>query len=224
VSLFAISDIHLSFGVENKDMCIFEGWYEHHAKLRKNWNRVVKAGDTVIIAGDISWGKTLEQTRADLDFIDRQLTGRKLLLKGNHDYWWNTLAKMRLFIFDQNMNNIDFLHNNSFKADEYAICGACGHDDDEGLMLRAAGRLETSILAGRENGGEPLVFMHYPPVTALYENRYVLEILRKYAIKRVFSGHIHQSGFSSAFIGEKYGIRFDTISADYLNFTPKIIL
>ncbi|MCL2071000.1 MAG: metallophosphoesterase [Oscillospiraceae bacterium] len=233
-NLFAISDIHLSFGIQNKCMSIFKGWDKHWDRLRSNWNNAVCERDMVVIGGDISWGKTLEQAFPDLKFIANELNGRKIMLKGNHDYWWTTLFKMQTFLTENNINGIEFLHNNAYKINDLTICGTRGwiNSADYGelenkpaqkILLREVGRLETSILAGIELGGEIVVFLHYPPIYAHEENECILEILRKYAIKRVFSGHIHSSGMGKAFIGEKYGTYFDMITADSLGFAPRII-
>jgi hypothetical protein len=223
VKLFAIADLHLSFGVKNKDMCIFKGWREHWKKLQENWNRVVGEDDTVVIAGDISWAKTLEETIPDFEFIDKSLNGNKIIIKGNHDYWWETITKMELFVKSNNMSKIRFLRNNSYKVGEFSICGARGFLEDDKMMIREAGRVEASILSA-EKDSEIIVFLHYPPIYGYEENRYILEILQKYSIKRVFSGHIHQGTFHNAFIGSKYGIEFDMITADYLKFCPRKIL
>jgi hypothetical protein len=212
-------------------MSIFKGWYEHWKILRDNWNSAVGQGDTVVIAGDVSWAKSLDEALPDFEFISRELNGSKIILKGNHDYWWNTRTKLESFMFSHDMNNIAFLHNNAYRIGNVTVCGTrgwintrLGEESDLKVVQREAGRLEASILAGLELGGEPAVFLHYPPIYAGNENECILEVLCKYAIKRVFSGHIHQSGMGCALIGERYGINFDMITADYLKFTPCEIL
>jgi hypothetical protein len=216
-------------------MSIFKGWENHAERLRTGWNSVVGEQDTVVVAGDITWAKNLEQSRADLEFIDRELSGRKVIIRGNHDYWWGTLASMQRYFAD--LSSISFLHNTACRVGAAAVCGTRGwlaateevkgFDESEcaKIALRESGRLEKSILAGLEllgnDGGEPIVFLHYPPIHAFSENEHILGVLRKYAIKRVFSGHIHMSGMSSAFIGEKYGTHFDIIAADSLKFVPR---
>ncbi|MCL1866241.1 MAG: metallophosphoesterase [Oscillospiraceae bacterium] len=241
MSLFAISDIHLSFGVENKNMGIFKGWHEHSARLRQNWNSTVGAEDTVVIGGDVSWGKSLDEALADLRFVG-SLNGSKIILKGNHDYWWRTVTKMKSFLNANDVVGIEFLHNNAFRIGGVVLCGTrswnadnfenCGisrfsDESDTKILDKECGRLESSVLAGLELGepSEIAVFLHYPPVWNGGGNERILEILRKYSIKRVFSGHIHLSGNYDEFlkqvlIGEKYGIRFDMINADYLGFMP----
>ncbi|MCL1904111.1 MAG: metallophosphoesterase [Oscillospiraceae bacterium] len=236
MSVFAISDVHLSFGTKNKDMSIFKGWSNHSERLRANWNRTVSENDTVVIGGDISWGKTLFEALPDFLFIDKELNGKKLILKGNHDYWWTTLVKMRKWLSDNGALNIDFLYNNAYRIDNLTICGTRGYINSENdkenvtsergqkMLLREAARLEASIKAGLELGGEPIVFLHYPPIYSIEENENILKLLNKYVIKRVFSGHIHLSGIDKAFIGKRNETYFDTITADFLDFTPKKIL
>jgi hypothetical protein len=221
MSLFAIADIHLSFGVKNKDMSIFKGWGEHEERLRENWNRLVRYDDTVVIAGDVSWGMNMRESLPDFEFISAGLNGFKIIVKGNHDYWWGTVSAMRAFLRANEIDNIDFLHNNSFIAENISICGTRSCFEDDKLLRREAGRLETSVKSAKS--GEIAVFLHYPPIYAYEENEYILDVLKRYSIKRVFSGHIHSSGINQAFIGEKYGIYFDMISADSMGFTPKRI-
>jgi predicted phosphohydrolase len=229
--LYAIADIHLSLGVENKNMSIFKGWENHGERLFSNWNNSIGGNDVAVIAGDVSWGKTLEESLPDFEFISK-LNGTKIILKGNHDYWWNTDSKMRGFLSQNKINDINFLNNNAYRVGDVAVCGTRGWIGegmnsmpcDEKILLREARRLEASVKAGLELGGEIVVFLHCPPIHAREENSLVIEVLKKYSIKRVFSGHIHSSGMNKAFIGEKYGVYFDIITSDYLNFSPKKIL
>jgi predicted phosphohydrolase len=208
-------------------MSIFEGWENHTERLRLNWNRLVKADDTVVIGGDISWGRTLEQAMPDLEWIDKELNGSKIMVKGNHDYWWDTPTKMRRVFGENEINSIDFLFNNAKQIEEFTLCGTRGRGNTPELReayYREPKRLENSLSAGVELGSELLVFLHYPPIYSYEEDECIVEILKKYPVKRVFSGHIHKNGMDSSFIGERYGIFFDMISADSLDFTPKIIL
>lgn len=228
--MYAISDIHLSFGTENKNMNIFRGWNEYESRLKANWNGTVADGDTVVIGGDISWGMSLERALPDFRFIANELNGNKIILKGNHDYWWMSLTKMRGFLRANGISNIDFLHNNAYKVGNTVVCGTRGwiaeniwNEPDEKILQREAGRLETSIKAGIALGGEIAVFLHYPPVYADTVNHEIMEIIGKYSIKRVFSGHIHLSGMGKAFTGYKNGTYFDMITADSLGFSPKKI-
>ncbi|MCL2634746.1 MAG: metallophosphoesterase [Oscillospiraceae bacterium] len=234
--LFAIADIHLSLGTD-KPMNIFKGWENHTERLEVGWNSVVSKSDTVVIAGDISWAMSFIQAKADFDFINNRLNGSKIIIKGNHDYWWNTSAKMDSFLMENSFDSIRILHNNAFLVSETAVCGSRGWINDNSqftmhnaqlshdvkILQREAGRLEASITDGIENGGKPIVFMHYPPIYAADENPYIIEVLKKYKIKRCYYGHIHSSGRSMAFTGERYGIKFALIAADSVNFTPVLI-
>ncbi|MCL1832155.1 MAG: metallophosphoesterase [Oscillospiraceae bacterium] len=230
MALFAIADTHLSFGTPDKRMSVFKGWDNHAERLHAGWNGAVGVDDTVVIAGDVSWAQTLTEATADLRFID-SLNGSKIILRGNHDYWWTTLTKMRRLRDEQGLHSIEFLHNNAYKVGNAAVCGTRGwlnESDapiDTKMTLREAARLERSIQAGLAQGvGEVVVFLHYPPVYAYEENAAILEVLRKYAVRRVFAGHIHLSGMPSAFKGERYGICFDMITADSLKFVPQKVL
>lgn len=208
-------------------MCVFSGWENHALRLKENWNNLVKEDDTVVIAGDVSWGMSLQEALPDLQFIENELSGSKILIKGNHDYWWSTTSKIQQFFFDNSISSIQLLHNNSYKVEGVSICGTRGYDfENEKIMKREAGRLEKSILSAKfaESDSEIIVLTHYPPIYSNQENRYIIEVLEKYSIKRVFSGHIHSSGMEYAFVGEKYGIDFDMITSDSIGFTPQKIL
>jgi predicted phosphohydrolase len=233
VSLFAIADLHLSFG-GNMPMNIFKGWENHVRRLRENWNGIVGESDTVVIAGDISWGKSLETVLPDLEFISRELRGRKIILKGNHDYWWASLSKMNRFLAENNLNNISFLHNNAFIVENTVVCGTRGWFNEandkhcEKLQKREETRLELSAKqaleisgGGIESGGlEVCAFLHYPPVYGGFENHNIIDVLRRYGIKRCFYGHLHGTAHKNAVTGTHYGIEFSLISADFVSFTP----
>jgi hypothetical protein len=198
-------------------MSIFPGWKNHTERLRFNWNQAVGENDTAVIAGDISWGMSLGESLADFLWIDRELNGSKIIMKGNHDYWWNTVTKIQAFFAEHSIGSIRLLFNNSYEVEGVSVCGTRGYiGEDEKLLRREAGRLEMSICSAVS--GKPIVFTHYPPEEAL------TEVLQRYEIDRVYSGHIHSSDVSRALIGEKHGIMFDIISADYLGFAPKKIL
>lgn len=144
MSLFAIADTHLSFGT-NKPMDVFSGWQNYEERLQKNWNAVVGENDTVVIAGDISWGMKLEDTLEDFRFIDR-LNGGKIVMKGNHDYWWSTKSKTDRFLSENGINSIDILFNNAYKVGDFAVCGTrgwffdCSKDEDQKVLrARSAG-------------------------------------------------------------------------------------
>ena len=165
MALFAIADTHLSFGT-NKPMDTFEGWNNYTEKLEKNWNKLVSDKDTVVIAGDISWAMNFDELIADFQFIDN-LNGNKIIIKGNHDYWWNTMSKMNAFIEENNFNSIKILHNNSVTYNNISICGSRGwlfeseEDHDEKILNREVFRLKASLDSAECE--EKIVFLHYPP-------------------------------------------------------------
>ena len=168
MSLFAIADLHLSFGT-NKPMDIFRGWDNYLDRLESNWRQLINDDDTIVIAGDISWAMNLEQAKPDFSFIN-SLPGQKLIIKGNHDYWWTTRRKMEEFFHDNGFDSIRIVHNSAEAVDEFAVCGTRGwffdaeEDADKKIVLREVGRLDTSINEALKTGKEPVVFLHYPPV------------------------------------------------------------
>lgn len=225
MSVYTIGDLHLSFGVK-KPMDIFQGWDNYVERLTENWNRVVSDGDTVVVPGDISWAMDLSETAKDFEYIDRVLNGEKILLKGNHDYWWTTAAKMNRFLEENSFSRIRILNNNAFLADGISIVGTRGWINDDGepcdlkVLNREAGRLRASAAEGKKLGGELTVFLHYPPIFNGERNEYVLSVIREYGIRRCFYGHIHGAAHRLAFQGEADGTEFRMVSADYLGFMP----
>lgn len=221
MSIYGISDLHLSFGTD-KPMDIFRGWNNHTERLFANWNRLVNADDTVVLPGDLSWGLKLEETKKDFEFL-KTLKGKKILIKGNHDLWWSTAKKIHTFFENENITDCEILFNNSIIADGYAIAGTRGwfydNSGSQKVLLREAGRLETSIKSALSSGLPVLVFLHYPPVYGDYACREILDVLKKYNIKDVYHGHIHGAGFNNA-VKEFEGINFRLISCDCTEFTP----
>lgn len=225
MALFAIADTHLSLGT-NKSMTVFSGWDDYVSRLEENWRNIVKPEDTVVIAGDISWGMNLKQAKEDFAFL-HSLPGRKLILKGNHDYWWTTRRQMDLFFADNGFDTLRIVHNDTVEVDgRYAVCGSRGwffdaeEDADKLVLLREAGRLRTSIRAAKETGLEPVVFLHYPPVYADQICPEIMDVLKEEGIDRCYYGHVHSKGIRLAVQGDVEGIRFNLISADALHFCP----
>jgi predicted phosphohydrolase len=225
MALYAIGDTHLSLAVE-KPMDVFGGaWDGYVEKLRVGLS-VLRAADVCVLCGDTSWGMRLSEALDDFRFLDA-FPGKKLLLKGNHDYWWDTAKKMKRFLSANDLGNFDILHNNCFFYNETAICGTRGwfFEEDTGsdkkIFLRELGRLETSLKAAGER--EKLVFLHYPPIYKDYICREITDIFERYAVKRCYYGHIHGSGHRSAVEGIVDGVDYTMISADWLNFKPKLI-
>ena len=224
-----MGDLHLSLS-SDKSMDIFGGWENYVERIKDNWNREVSPEDTVVVPGDISWAMSLKEAEADFRFI-HELPGRKIILKGNHDYWWTTAAKMNNFLAENGFDSIFILHNNHYAYENYGICGTRGwiNDDtepaDAKVLAREANRLEASISSAESAGLEPLVFLHYPP---LYGNEYnpdLLEVMYRHNIKRCWYGHIHgRKGHQNAVNGERDGIVFQLVSADYVQFCPVKIM
>lgn len=228
MSLYVIADVHLSFGTD-KPMDVFRGWENYTVNLERSWRQLVHDDDTVVIAGDISWAMKLEDTKADFTFLNR-LPGKKILLKGNHDYWWSTKSKMDAFLVNNGFDTLSILHNCAFEVGEFAVCGSRGwfydaeQDADKRILLREAGRLRISIEEAIKTGKEPLVFLHYPPIYNNTECPEILNVLREYPIKRCFYGHIHGGNASRfAFNGERYNIKFRLVACDYVRFAPLLV-
>ena len=226
MALYAIGDLHLGLSVD-KPMDVFgSGWDSHVERLQAAFAKL-HDDDVTVLCGDTSWGIDFAQSLADFQFIDA-LPGKKLLLKGNHDYWWNTAAKMRRFFAENGLTTLDILHNNCHFYGDYALCGTRGwfyEEDqkahDEKVLNREVGRLEASLKLAE---GRPiLAFLHYPP---LYEGYRCPEILRKleeYGVERCFYGHLHGVTHRRAIQGVFGGVDYHLVSADYLRFEPKKI-
>ena len=230
MSLYTISDLHLSFGV-NKPMDIFQGWENYENKLKENWESVVNHDDTVVIPGDISWGMTLKDCIPDFKFIN-ELPGEKIISKGNHDYWFSTKTNAERFFSEHGFNTVKILHNNAYIYDNYTICGTRGWvncntaDDnpshDAKIARREAQRLELSLIAGQKLslGAEPIVFLHYPPVFEKNKSEEIVNILKKYQVREVFYGHLHNAENTNIVEGELESIKYRCISCDYVDFFP----
>lgn len=225
MSLFAIADLHLSLGVD-KPMDVFPGWAGYVEKLEKNWRENVRPEDTVVVAGDISWGLDISEAKEDFAFLDR-LPGTKILLKGNHDLWFSTKTKVEKFFTENGFSTLKILFNNAYEYGDRAICGTRGWMNDpieKKVLLRECGRLRMSLEEGKKFGKEPLVFLHYPPVFGGGECYEILDVLLEYGIKQVYYGHIH--GYSSGYAinGIRNGIDFRLISCDFVQFNPVKIM
>lgn len=228
MALFAIGDLHLSLN-DDKPMDIFHGWEDYVSRLEANWRSVVSDTDTVVIAGDISWAMSLEDAKADFTFL-HGLPGRKLLFKGNHDYWWTTRRKMDNFLAEQGFDDIRIVHNDACAVDDrWAVCGTRGwfydaeQDADRLILAREVGRLRASVNAAKETGLTPICFLHYPPVFGDAQCREILDTLHELDITRLYYGHIHSSGIRRAFNGEYEGITMQLISGDAVGFMPQLI-
>lgn len=228
MSLFVIADLHLSFGA-NKPMNIFRGWDNYEERLEKNWRSLVTDEDIVVIPGDISWAMKLNECYEDFKFI-HNLPGKKLLLKGNHDYWWDTRRKIENYLRENGFDSIEIVFNSAKAVGEYAVCGTRGWfydaeaDSDKKVLNREVGRLRTSITEALKTGLEPVVFLHYPPVYGDQRCDDILNVLKEYNIKKCYYGHLHGSNVAKkAVTGEFEGINFKLISSDYVKFVPILV-
>ncbi len=228
MSLFALGDLHLSLG-EDKPMDVFAGWNDYVQRLEENWKRLVTDEDTVVLAGDISWGMKLEETLTDFRFID-SLPGKKLLLKENHDYWWSTKRKMDAYLQENGLASIQILFNNAYRVGEYAVCGTRGWflendtPEDVKVLNREVGRLKLSLEEALKLQGEPVVFLHYPPYYRGVECPEIMDVLLEYGIKKCYYGHIHgKKNFRLAFEGVYKGVDFRLISCDKVGFMPVLV-
>ncbi len=227
MALYTIGDLHLSFG-SDKPMDIFGGkWADHPKRLAENFAEL-KAEDVTVLCGDLSWGMSLEESAADFRFIG-ELPGRKVILKGNHDYWWTTASKMNRFFAENGIETVELLHNNCVLYGELAICGTrgwfyeeeTGGEHDKKIMNRELMRLEASLKAAGER--EKLCFLHYPPRYGNYVCREIVELLRTYGVTECYYGHLHGPGQKGAVQGWVEGVHYQMVSADYLGFAPRKI-
>ena len=212
MSIYVIGDLHLSFSVD-KPMDIFgDLWENHTEKLKNNWIEKVKESDTVILPGDFSWATYIEETKEDFEFLN-SLPGKKILSKGNHDYWWTTVTSMKKFLKDNNFENIDFLYNNSFLIENKIICGTRGwintfHSaENYKILKRENERLKLSLEKGINEFGENkdiIVFMHYPPFykEPVPEEIDFIKTMKKYNVKKCYYGHLHTESHKDAIEGK----------------------
>lgn len=235
MSIYAIADLHLSLapGVE-KPMDIYgPRWFNHVERLKENWCNLIKEQDTVIIAGDISWGLKLEEAKYDLDWVD-SLPGHKVLFKGNHDLWWAGINKL-----NRMYDSITFVQNDFYLAEDVLMCGSRGwltpdNEDfsqaDEKIYKRELSRLESSLSKAKsfneqnEQDLEILGILHYPPISKVNAFSGFQQLFEDYGVKRVLYGHIHgEDGFKNTIKGVNYGVEYQLISLDYLNCMPVLI-
>ncbi len=235
MALYAISDLHLSFADTRKRMDVFGGrWIDYENKIRDNWCETVSDTDTVVLAGDFSWAMTLEGARPDFEFVN-SLPGKKIMLEGNHDFWWTSLKKMNDFCKD-NSFDFTFLRCDSFRHDNAVICGSRGwytaerdipetNADSTAVVAREVIRLDMSLAHAEKEHAEceKIAFLHFPAVYGTYICQPIMDVLKKYDIRRCYFGHIH--GVYDKQLSFKYDdIDFELIAADALNFKPcKII-
>ena len=228
MALYTIGDLHLSLA-KNKPMDVFGSeWTNHTEKLRESF-AALQAEDLTVLCGDLSWGMGLEETLPDFLFVD-SFPGKKILLKGNHDFWWTTASKTKRFFAQHGVETIDILNNNCFTYGDYALCGTRGWfyeeerggEHDKKIMRREIMRLETSLKAAGER--EKLVFLHYPPLYQNYRCEEILALLKEHNVRLCCYGHIHGKGCRGAFTGWHDGTEYKLVSADAVNFSPVKLL
>ncbi len=229
MALYTISDLHLGFNVE-KPMDIFgDKWKNHCQKIKENWLEKIKDDDMVLIAGDISWSLKEEDSKYDLDWID-ELPGKKIISKGNHDYWWNSISKLNALY-----ENTKFLQNNFYVYEDYAICGTrgwiCPGSDkftakDEKIYKREIIRLKLSLDAAKKQGFEKIIVMlHYPPTNEKFQKSDIVNIIEEYGVEKVIYGHLHGPVLQGKLLNGVWdGVEYMLTSADYIDFDPKRIL
>ncbi len=229
MSVYAIADLHLSFGVD-KSMDIFAGWSDYVKKIEENWRKTVKRNDTVVIAGDISWAMKLEEAKKDLGFVNN-LPGNKIIIKGNHDYWWTTKSKIENFLKENSLSTISVLFNCAYRVESIFICGTRGwtcnpeSEEDKKILAREAGRLKCSLDFAKKYNLEPVVFLHFPPVYGGCESKEIINLLIERKVKKCYYGHIHGGASPKNIIeGDYKGVYFKMISCDYIDFYPILVV
>ncbi|MBQ3226185.1 MAG: metallophosphoesterase [Clostridia bacterium] len=230
MAIYSISDLHLSLGVD-KPMEVFgANWTDYVRRLRDNWEALVAPEDIVLLPGDISWATYLAHAVPDFSFIEA-LPGIKVITKGNHDYWWETLSKMNAFLEKNEFSTIRFLHNTLFETEEAVICGTKGYPDTGGavpedeteakLYLREAGRLEAALLEAKKRGNKKIIVMlHYPPG----KDSVFAQMMRKYEVDICVYGHLHDKAHAGALQGMIGSVEYKLVSCDYLKFKPYRLL
>ena len=224
MSVYVIADLHLSHGAD-KPMDVFGAkWENHTEKLRENWLKTVSQEDTVVIVGDISWGLRFENAVDDLAFI-HSLPGKKIISKGNHDFWWQSAKKLREYKEASGADSIEFLYNNAFYAEGIIICGTRGWTDeasasekDKKIISREAGRLSLSMAQAKAlkeeyPEGEIISFVHFPPTQSL------TDIMRENGVRKCYYGHLH-GAHRDTLPQHINGIEVHLVSADFINFCP----
>ena len=227
MALYAIGDLHLSLTAD-KPMEVFGPAWENYTERIGDALSRLTAGDVLVLAGDTSWGIDLNEAEADFRFLD-QFPCKKYLVKGNHDYWWTTAAKMERFFAENGFSTLEILHNNCRLYGGVALCGTRGwfyEEDREGhgakIFNRELIRLEASLKAAGER--EKYCFLHYPPLYQGYRCQEIIDLLERYQVSRCFYGHLHGGSHRLAISGRQGGVEYDLVSADYLGFQPKKIL
>lgn len=221
---FALGDLHLSHSVE-KPMDVFgDLWKNHAERVHDNWLKIVSADDYVLVPGDISWAMTLDEATADLEWLSR-LPGRQVMIRGNHDYWWSGIGRVRNHLFENQIA----IQNDAFEAGGYAVCGSRGWllpshpkftEHDEAIYRRELERLRLSLEAAQQMNLPIVAMVHYPPCSQNDMDTAVTHLLESYSVHMCVYGHLHGLAHRFAFEGEKNGVEYRLVSADYVGFSP----
>ncbi len=231
MALYTLADLHLSCSVD-KPMDIFGGrWQDYMDKIRERWTALVEPEDVVVLVGDLSWAISIDSAKEDFIYLN-QLPGHKILLKGNHDLWWNTMTKMNRFIEANGFANIQFLNNNCYVYEDIGLCGTRGwffeeffqEQHDEKIFRRELIRLESSLKAADALGvREKYCFLHYPPLHQNFRCDEILSLMKAYGVTRCIYGHLHGPSCRTATEGLHEGIEFTLVSGDHVDFTPVLL-
>ena len=231
MDIYAISDLHLSLGTD-KPMDIF-GWGDHVERIKENWCKNIKKEDYILIPGDISWGINLEEADPDFAFIE-SLPGKKIISKGNHDYWWSTRKKFDRYCQEKGYKTISILQNNSFTAKNYSICGSRGwkpldddsfNEEDKKIYSRELERLKLSLKEGQKAGNDLITMLHYPPFNNSGLPNEFFSLMKDYDVDICIYGHLHgEEGHKNVKEGLIDNIMVHCVSSDYTGFKLKRIL
>ena len=225
MAIYAISDLHLGLSA-HKPMDIFGPRWENYLEiLKNNWENTIGEDDLVLLPGDTSWATYIDRAEADFDFLN-SLPGTKLVSKGNHDYWWETLNKLNTWAEKQNYSTIRFMHNSVYTYKDVVICAAKGYPDngkteeDKKLYNREVSRLKLSLDMAKATGAKTIyVMLHYPP--SLHSD--FAGLLEEYNVSKCFYGHLHGQHHAMAVTGNHGGVDYQLVSADYLHFQPVFV-
>lgn len=230
MSIYAIADLHLSFSPEvEKPMDLFgNAWRNHAERLKQNWLELIKTEDTVIIPGDISWGLRISEAIPDLDWIDA-LPGKKVIFKGNHDLWWQSISKL-----NDMYESIHFVQNTAYEVEGYYICGSRGwigpgHDDfkpsDEKIYNRELMRIKMSLDDAKRQGAEKIIgVLHYPPSAGNTAGSSITDMFTEAGAEQVIYGHLHGPDSHRCGLKGRYnGVEYKLVALDYLNCRPLLI-
>lgn len=229
MAIFTIGDLHLPLGIDKPMNKFGSRWDGYVERIALNWSAAVREEDTVVIPGDLSWATYIEQARGDFEYLER-LPGRKIIVKGNHDYWWTTMSKLNEFTEKNGFESVSFLQNNSYTVGGVSICGTRGWlypgqpsftESDGKYFAREVGRLEMSLKTAQTD--EICVFMHYPPTSRAGEENAFTELMEKYGVRLCCYGHLHGHSHVNRIPERLRGIEYRLVSADYLGFTLRLV-